>query len=67
MENQKEKYNKRKIRILLVVRWPVGGIRTFLNYVYNYFDPDFYDFSIVAPNVKELKVLLENLKKFNLR
>jgi glycosyltransferase involved in cell wall biosynthesis len=64
MADQKE---KNKIRILLVVRWPVGGIRTFMRYVYNHFDSDFYDFSIVAPNVTELKVLLKDLEKFNLK
>lgn len=46
-----------KKRILLVVRWPVGGIRTFMRYVYRRFDPQQYHFSILGPDISELDVL----------
>lgn len=48
----------RKRRVLLIVRWPLGGIRTFLRYVYRGFDPDRWEFTIVAPDHPELAVLL---------
>lgn len=51
----------RKKRVLLVIRWPVGGIRTYLRYVYRSFDPSKWQFTIVAPQYDEMKVLLEDL------
>jgi glycosyltransferase involved in cell wall biosynthesis len=50
-----------KRKVLLVVRWPVGGIRTFLRYVYRNFDPDRWHFTIIAPEIDELKVLVDDL------
>lgn len=55
-----------KIRVLLVVRWPVGGIRTFIQYVYCQFDPHKYQFIIMAPNLPEVDVMLANLSKFDI-
>jgi glycosyltransferase involved in cell wall biosynthesis len=51
-----------KKRILLVVRWPVGGIRTFMRYVYRRFDPQKYHFSIVGPDNPELDILERDLE-----
>lgn len=51
-----------KKRILLVVRWPVGGIRTFMRYVYTRFDPEQWHFTIVAPDHSELDELADDLK-----
>ena len=51
----------RKYRILLVVRWPVGGIRTFIRYVYSRFETDKFHFSILGPDIPELDTLLEEL------
>lgn len=51
-----------KKRILLVVRWPVGGIRTFMRYVYRRFDPKLYQFSILGPDIPELDVLATDLE-----
>ncbi len=48
--------------VLLVVRWPVGGIRTFLRYVYTCLDPARYRFTILAPDLPELEVLLKDLE-----
>ena len=47
--------------VLLVVRWPVGGIRTFMRYVYKNFDPEKWRFTIVAPELNEMRVLLDDL------
>lgn len=53
---------KKKYRVLIVIRWPVGGIRTFIRYVYNKFDPSRYSITLIAPEVPELKVLRDDLK-----
>ena len=58
---------KRRRRILLVVRWPVGGIRTFMSYVYSRLDPHKYKFTIVAPEVEELNTLLEDLTDLHIQ
>ena len=52
---------EKKYRILLVIRWPVGGIRTFIHYVYRNFDFHKYSFSIIAPDLPELRILLSDL------
>ena len=52
-----------KTKILLVIRWPVGGIRTFIRYLYNNFDPQKYQLTIIAPACTEMTVLTEDLKK----
>lgn len=51
----------KKYHILLVIRWPVGGIRTFIRYVYGRFDHSIYKFSIIAPNLEDMKVLIDDL------
>ncbi len=42
-----------KRHILLVVRHPIGGIRSFLRYVYKHFDPSFYRFTLLMPEDAE--------------
>jgi hypothetical protein len=53
----------KKHNILLVVRHPVGGIRTFFRYVYSNFDSDKYKFTLVAPDLPETGVLLDDLRE----
>lgn len=53
---------EKKCRILLVIRWPVGGIRTFIRYVYNTFDPERYSFTILAPKGDETEIMMQDLK-----
>ena len=55
----------KKYRILIVIRWPVGGIRTFIRYVYNEFNSQLYSITILAPDIPELKVLKEDLKELD--
>jgi len=52
--------------ILLVVMFPLGGIRTFLRYVYRHFSPKKYRFTLVAPRMEETDVLLQDLTELNL-
>jgi len=56
----------KKHRILLVVKHPVGGIRTFFRYVYKGFCSEKYQFTLIAPNFPETRVLLEDLRELDL-
>lgn len=56
INNQKGRH---RLRVLVVVEWPLGGIRTFMRYVYRNFDPETYEFRIIGPDVTEFR-LLEN-------
>lgn len=57
----------RKYKILLVVRHPIGGIRTFLRYVYRTFDSARYSFTLISPDIPEIRVLLEDLNELDLQ
>ncbi len=58
--------DRKKYKILLVIRWPVSGLRTFICYTYKYFDPSQYDFTILLPETPEECQALENgLKHLN--
>lgn len=56
----------RQYHILLVIRWPVGGIRTFLRYVYKNLDLPISRITIAAPNTPELKILLNDLEDYQI-
>jgi len=62
----KLKKDKKKYHILLLIRWPIGGIRAFINYNYNNFDEDRYNIYIICPNYPETNALLKDLRKFNI-
>lgn len=49
------------MNILLIVRWPVGGIRSYLRYVYRLFSPDQYRFSLLATPDQALNVIKDDL------
>ncbi|MBK9306956.1 MAG: glycosyltransferase family 4 protein [Nitrospira sp.] len=55
-----------KYRVLLIVKHPVGGIRTYFRYVYKNFSPVRYHFTLLAPDVPEVQVLLEDLKDLDI-
>ncbi|WP_198683475.1 glycosyltransferase family 4 protein [Peristeroidobacter agariperforans] len=50
--------------LLLVVRWPVGGIRTYLKYTYKYLDPAEIALTIVAPDLAETDQLAKDLAQY---
>lgn len=54
---------KEKIHILLAIWHPVGGIRTFLRYVYGQFSPEHYKLTILLPETSELNATREDLAK----
>jgi len=64
INDQREMVNKKKV--LLVVRWQVGGIRTFMRYVYRRFPVEAYHFILIAPDQTETRVLLEDLASLHL-
>ncbi len=53
-------------RVLLIIRWPIGGIRTFIRYVYRLFDSSKYSLTILAPDIEELRLLLTDLEDFDI-
>lgn len=55
------------IKLLATVRWPVGGIRTYLKYVYLRLDPALFDITVVAPDIPELRVLMKEMDRPNVR
>lgn len=57
----------RKYRLLLVVRWPVGGIRSYIRYVYNRFDPELFEITILGPEHPELILLSEDLNGMDIK
>lgn len=56
-----------RYKMLIVVRHPVGGIRTFMRYVYRRFDPRRYAFTLICPELPETHVLLKDLADLGLR
>ncbi len=57
----------KKYKILLVVRHPVGGIRTFFRYFYRNFDAKQYAFTLISPDLPETKKLLNDLSILDLK
>lgn len=49
------------MKVLLVARWPVGGIRTYIRYIYS--NPVFadYDITLIAPDLELRQFLLDYL------
>lgn len=53
------------MKVLLIVRWPVGGIRTFINYIYSSWSDSSLELHVLTPNVGEVNVLKRQLKNLN--
>ena len=53
--------NTTKPRVLVVVRWPVGGIRTWCRYVYRHQAFSAFDIEIVMPRDPESEALQQDL------
>ena len=49
------------MNILLNVRWPVGGIRTYLRYVYRQFPVGEFEITLISPPIEEFDVIKEDL------
>jgi len=55
-----------KIHVLCVARWLVGGIRTYLKFMYGNFNPDKYSFTILTAPTDEIEVLRSDLSAFEI-
>jgi len=53
-----------KLHILTVVRYPLGGIRTYLKYTYGHLDRAKYRFTIAAPRFPEGSLIPHDLSGF---
>ncbi|MBU0993973.1 MAG: glycosyltransferase family 4 protein [Proteobacteria bacterium] len=60
-----EKHNNKQNNILVFIRWPIGGIRTFCKYIYNNFEPNKYNFIFLAPDIDDTQHILHDLNQFN--
>ena len=52
------------MKVLIVVRWPVGGIRTYLNYVYREMIQRGYKCTFVIVDESETEILREDLSRY---
>lgn len=52
------------VRILAVIRYPIGGIRTYLKYMYGNLDKRKYSFVILTVPNDETKIIKEDLRDF---
>lgn len=53
--------DKRRIKVLIVCQWPLGGIRTYLKYVYSLFPRDEFAVTILANPVTDQKSFVEDM------
>lgn len=53
------------VRVLTVIRHPVGGIRTYLKYTYGHLSPEKYHFTILTIKTYESDVIRSDLSGFN--
>ena len=58
--------HNKKIRILIPIRYPVGGIRTYLKYTYGKIDNNKYRLDFVAPSREWLERIKKDLSKFKI-
>jgi len=57
----------KKRRILIVCRWPVGGIRTYLNYSYRHFSRDEFEVTLLANREIESEYVERDMKALGIR
>ncbi|MDX9715164.1 MAG: glycosyltransferase family 4 protein [Dissulfurispiraceae bacterium] len=51
-------------KILVVVRWPLGGIRTYMRYMFSYF-PESFKLTLLASSTQEDSALRADVNKYN--
>jgi glycosyltransferase involved in cell wall biosynthesis len=55
------------VRVLIVARWPVGGIRSYLRYTYGLLSPEAFDLVLVGPQSAEFEECRKALADFQPR
>lgn len=58
---------RKKINLLVVIRHPVGGIRTYLKYTYKYLDPGKYNLTVLTVRNPEGSHIPSDLDSFDIR
>ncbi|MCP4706405.1 MAG: glycosyltransferase family 4 protein [candidate division Zixibacteria bacterium] len=59
--------NTDKINILIVCKWPLGGIRTYLKYYYSYFPKEKYSITLLAKPSHEGESVISDMKKIGVK
>lgn len=59
MNNISKLYSRK--RILIIARWPVGGINTYLRYVYSHSIFNTYNFVLLVPNINEVEIIRQEM------
>lgn len=49
------------MKLLLIVRWPVGGIRTYINYIYADWGQEPLEIDMVLPDIPESDLILKDI------
>lgn len=57
----------RKIRLLIVCMWPLGGIRTYLKYNYRYLPKDEFEVTLLANPVIEREAVQQDMEQLGIR
>ena len=60
-------YGKERLRILIPIRYPVGGIRTYLKYTHGILEKDQYEFSFLAPSIEWLNHIKNDFSDFKVK
>ncbi len=55
------------IRLLVVARWPLGGIRTYMKYVYRYLDSERFNITLIAHSTQEDAALIQDARENGIR
>lgn len=61
MSSESEALLKQQVNVLLLVRWPVGGIRTFIKYVIQNFSDRKFKFSFIGVDTEGVRALKGDL------
>jgi len=67
LPNSKKEDRSKKINLLSVARWPLGGIRTYMRYTYKYLPRERFNITIVASRTAEEEALEEDAKEIGAR
>lgn len=60
------KNTKKNIEILVVARWPLGGIRTYMRYIFRHF-PSNYKLTLVASSTQEDTAIAKDAEEYSAR
>jgi len=64
-KEQQQDLVRRPINLLVVIRHPVGGIRSYLRYTYSHLDRTRYRLTIITVHDRESELIMQELKEFN--